>query len=152
MREIKFRVWDKNSKTMYSSEVIDTINFYDGTVTCSSGGYNEIEWDCDVDNSVLMQYTGFKDDVEGIEIYEGDILEALLFPYTEFDGTEKVGHAKGKVFFDDATGTWEVEDDNGETDPLGDWILIGNVKVVGNIFETTEVVEEKATCSRKEQV
>lgn len=139
MREIKFRVWDKDSKTMYSSEVIDTINFYDGTVTCSSGGYNEIEWDCDIDNSVLMQYTGFKDD-DGTEIYEGDILEGL-FPFTEIDGTDKVGYAKGKIFFDEA-GTWKVKS-SGYTDDLCDWMNEENTKVIGNIYETPGMFEEE---------
>ena len=67
MREIKFRVWDKNDKKMIDIGRIDIAygscrpyifrgEFYDY--------WNDVE---------LMQYTGFKD-IKGQEIYEGDIL------------------------------------------------------------------------------
>lgn len=136
MREIKFRVWDKDSKTMYSNEVIDTINFYDGTVTCSSGGYNEIEWDCEIQNSEILQYTGFVD-TKGIEIYEGDILEGE-FVFEEEHYFQKV---KAEVYFDSSGGTWAVREEFGAEDLLTEWIHYGDAKVIGNIYENPNLID-----------
>ncbi len=58
MREIKFRIWDKEDKVMYRSEIFDLGLFF------SSYNY---------ETNPLMQYTGFKDK-NGKEIYEDDIL------------------------------------------------------------------------------
>ena len=58
-REIKFKVWDKNKSQM--SEPFELNNELD----CYMG------W---LDGCELMQYTGLKDK-NGVEIYEGDIVE-----------------------------------------------------------------------------
>ncbi len=64
MREIKFRAWDKDGKIMVFSmdgfvEDFDVFSIGDW---CNKAGYE------------LMQYTGLKD-VNGKEIYEGDVVE-----------------------------------------------------------------------------
>ena len=61
MREIKFRVWDKEEKKMLN----------DSRATWILHTRNHVPYS---DRYVLMQYTGLKDK-GGKEIYEGDIVK-----------------------------------------------------------------------------
>ena len=62
MREIKFRAWDKEDKSMGFPFSIYKTNMLA----------------VDAENWVLMQFTGLKDK-NGKEIYEGDILSYLAY-------------------------------------------------------------------------
>ena len=70
MREIKFRVWDNDSKKIYNQD--DFILTFDNVgEDIYLKGNNEI---IPFYRYKLMQYTGLEDK-NGQEIYEGDILD-----------------------------------------------------------------------------
>lgn len=73
MREIKFKVWDKENKKMYYLDDSDGLKLYH---------YGHFKWrmllnnglpEINDENGILMQYTGLKDK-NGKKIYEKDFL------------------------------------------------------------------------------
>lgn len=117
-REIKFRVWDK--KNQYMSKVM-TISWRNNKIETlhysNKGGVYLREND-----AILMQYTGLKD-VNGKEIYEGDIVK-----YT-YENLE-VAFIKGmfRVGYYDLRPDYFTED--GRT-----------LKVIGNIYEHSHLLK-----------
>lgn len=127
-REIKYRVWDNDSKRMrYLNTEHDFICFH------SSGrGYYENmqtgpgEW-----FSGLMQYTGLKDK-NGKEIYDGDLIRYKNGGIEEID----------EVFFDKEYGTFEIAFNRNKSNSatLGFWIADldeeSSYEIIGNIYES----------------
>ncbi len=122
MREIKFRIWDKRDEESVMS--YDDGHFYVtaiGEVHCVN---DDISIHKDV---VLMQYTEFKD-VDGKEIYEGDILRIYDEEDNEdFSWVDDVSFLCGGFF-------------------SGDEDLVGNIhfraRVIGNIYENPELIQQ----------
>lgn len=126
MREIKFRVWD--GEEMFSlSEAMK-----DGIVGVQDWSTFAFELESYFDDVVLMQYTGLKDK-NGVEIYEGDIVEykdfsggLLLFKeQPKSKGVVKINLAKG--IYLKGMGTFEGQ----------------KVEVIGNIYENPELITQK---------
>ena len=124
MREIKFRVWDKDEKII---KKVESINFPLGGQSSSKTVcvYNEeedcYEWVYDYE---LMQYTGIKDK-NNKEIYEGDIVGFYSNVEDEII-TEKVEYHFGIY-------------------RAGDYFvgkIYNKCEVIGNIYENKDLLVE----------
>lgn len=129
MRKIKFRIWNKYHKRMYS---VNSINFETGIVECSDIETGTRHSFCFID-FILMQHVGIKDK-NGVEIYEGDIIK---------DGRNNVGTV---VFDTDNVGSCGccfsefhgsgfiavVKDDNYA-------LMSPEAIVIGNIYQNQEL-------------
>ncbi|GAA0115265.1 YopX family protein [Clostridium senegalense] len=125
-REIKFRAWDKVRKEMLQ---IQKHSFK----TNKSIPYG---WNIEHEFYDLMQYTGLKD-INGKEIYEGDILEGgYLNPLTgEFISRKYIVEYEEGCFKCKLIGK----------SPYGDtWINFIHEKsrVIGNVYENSNLLEE----------
>jgi hypothetical protein len=134
-RTIKFRVYDKENKRMlYSSEPRDQgereyIPFQFGV------GWSDWEksWLSD-----LMQFTGLKDK-QGKEVYEGDIIKAVLEDSGELkDVVEQVYYTEEYAAFGPFCHLMHYDE--------GRWIdCLQNdeFEVIGNIYEHPELLKGK---------
>lgn len=148
MRTIKYQAWIKDEKRMISPLVVKIFN---------DGDFVVREYDGKVDNTYyfedgnveLMEYTGLKD-VNGTEIYEGDILEIPGY-FSDLCNKEIPNHL-GYVKYVDKEARFNLIYIN---DPIC-WkkdatFLIyafkqaeknGGIKKVGTIYENPELLKE----------
>lgn len=145
MREIKFRAWDTVNKMWLKITGFETYNSDDGKTASINTGIAGMFHDGDYigtfqkhageqNNVILVQYTGLKD-VDGQEIYEGDIVRLC---YNGFYNNAEV--FTGEVIFEE--GSFEVKA-KGEYTCLHDGVGLTTSEVIGNIYENPELLEGK---------
>ena len=108
MRDIKFRSWNVVDKTMYNS-----------IYNCKDSFEMQLKHP---QIYKIMQYTGLKDK-NGIEIYEGDIVECFK------NELATVEFISGCFVLDSISCTETFYD------------LCGEMKVLGNIYENSDLLE-----------
>jgi uncharacterized phage protein (TIGR01671 family) len=133
MKEIKFRAWNKQRRIMIYNVFVEN-NDNDGFVTFWDDDFSMFEKNylpfSDVD---VMQYTGLRDK-NGIEIYEGDIIEAYFY----YDGDDDKKDPSNKKIFD-----VKYKIDKGRQFSGFDFFpsVFEHVKVIGNIYENPELMK-----------
>jgi uncharacterized phage protein (TIGR01671 family) len=134
-REFKFRAWDLNKKEMLYFDGIFNKKPY-----TERSSFSQYESCPEYHKLEIMQYTGVKDK-NGNKIYEGDLISYLSVSDQEIS----VG---GEIIYDDRMSSYMVcfyatnmfEEDN--ILPLFDYEY-ENIEVIGNIYETPELLEGK---------
>ena len=149
MRELKFRAWAVASRVMFYPDEDEGWGLIGGEF-------------CPRPNTILMQYTGLKDE-DNVKIYEGDIIRMYFnwCPpdnpyYNHSDNPDSKGLLGGGIFQ-----CFPVEFHQGEVGAckggnVMEWRLgkchnLWNgpdVKVIGNIYENPELL--KSRCSINE--
>ena len=126
MRDIKFRIWDGVKNEWLASSNKDALPYYGFALV---GEVMTVQsppiWSLDEGN-IVEQFTELKD-INGREIYEGDILiddtgEPIEYWVVKFSNGVFIGECAGV-----AESLFEL----------------ANLEVVGNIHENPELVEEK---------
>lgn len=127
---LRFRAWSKEREEMIND--CDLSITSDGSVLAGDLNYDEESGMlADVtDNVVIMISTGLKDK-NGIEIYEGDIIQHSEKPNPCFSYTFKVIQAR--------TGEWRL--DNFRCGTVLAFSNQDELEVLGNIYENPELLE-----------
>ncbi|MBX8453770.1 YopX family protein [Staphylococcus aureus] len=121
---LKFRAWDKLGKEMHKVSVIDFSSKGARIIRLagvqSNGKGDHKRWHSSVE---LMQSTGFKD-VNGVEIYEGDIVQ------DSYSGEVSFIEFKEGAFYITCSNVTELISENDDI-----------IEIIGNIFENEELLE-----------
>ncbi|MCG0691117.1 YopX family protein [Lactiplantibacillus plantarum] len=136
---IKFRAWDNLLNKML---VVYRISFdgpVDGVqVHCyldDRGAEGSTEYAYDGDGLILEQFTGLKD-VNGKEIYEGDIVQPVL-SYTNSKIGKPFEVKKGNYVY----GKWIAKDVSSKGFGVDGYYFSNEIQTVGNVHENPELLE-----------
>lgn len=130
----KFRVWDKNNKCMHEVRSIWIGDDFplNSHVVYSLGNTVEVIFD-DIE---LMQSTGLKDK-NGVEIFDGDIVAVENHPFQRKEDSGAGIEIEGNYVVG-----WDQHDLTWCAGSLLLARLKPYVKVVGNLYQNSELLEE----------
>ena len=125
----RFRAWISEANTMAND--LKGIDFENETVVLKKFYWEDgfpVEYEVfevEIGNAILMQSTGLKD-LNGVEIFEGDIVRFFDSLYT--------------VFYDIKEGSYRLKphDDRWVVDYMSNFSSEESFEVVGNIYENKE--------------
>lgn len=148
MREYKFRAWDKHAKIMRddgtSPNGMPHMKYDVGIMprhakNSWATGIDGLEIRVNSNDFELMQFTELTD-INGKEIYEGDIVIAYDAEQTGVDDEqgEIMTNVTGQVIFED--GAYYYEGHSAGNIPLA--YNIEDIEVIGNIYETPELLKQ----------
>lgn len=130
----KYRAWISEADTMTND--LKGIDFENETVVLKKfyweDGFpvEEEVFEVEIGNAIPMQSTGLVDK-NGKEIFEGDIVEMAKDVYSEPTYYEVVRHRGGAYRLESKQHGCEL------------WLRHTDCEVVGNIYETPELLEDK---------
>ena len=146
-RTIKFRAWDKTYKEMYYPYKNEQEWWWDSDEHSIKFAVNspcppEIHLEFSDGELELMQYTGLKDS-EGKEIYEGDIVEGNSWTCSGM-GLAELVKCKWEITFEYAKWyTRLIYKKDGRDVSKPDLYFHEDLKIIGNIYENPELLENK---------
>ncbi len=140
-REFKFRVWEPLNKNMHflNFALYENKGHVNNWVLplnhqcCSDKNYTIMN----LNNVEIMQYTGLKD-VNGKEVYEGDI---ILSPWWDDEPQEVVFHKYGFKVLDIRQKIVHGRELYEGIDDLLDGCFGKDFEILGNIYENPELLE-----------
>ena len=142
MREIKFRAWDRENKSMSKGMNINKwINLYqEASYTHGKGdGFmGKKESSLSLDNRLFLQYTGLKDS-KGVEIYEGDIIKWVLEELINSGEKTKSHKGQGEVRWSKEFAMFGIKGKKCG----GHWGFHEEVdyEIIGNIYENKKLLK-----------
>ncbi|WP_413485982.1 YopX family protein [Brochothrix thermosphacta] len=136
MREIKFRAWDRINGMFRKQQMIKepSLSRSDISKGCR---INDIFKD---DEFIWMQYTGLKDS-NGVEIYDGDVVEFCDFDSLRTGGITSDKTRKAKVLF--IQGGYFVKEGDYEALLYDALINDSELIIIGNIYQNKDLLEDE---------
>ncbi|WCE42332.1 YopX family protein [Lactiplantibacillus plantarum] len=136
---IKFRAWNGYRKIM--ADYVSAIQNGDTQGTPSSVNVivnrkNET-WDIKNDDVKLLQFTGLKD-VNGKEIYEGDIVQPII-SYTKRNIGKPFEVKKGNYVY----GKWIAKDVSSKEFGVDGYYFSNEMRLIGNVHTNHKLLEEE---------
>ena len=133
----KYRAWDRARNEMNYKIMVGNCDLSDRNWTCPIIWIEEKkDWLHFDDYDSIMQSTGLSDEL-GKELFEGDIILWTYWDEFEDSGSAKIVFDKGMFKLLDIRTEKEVWDN------LFDCIENCNVYLQGNIYENSELMEDK---------